>query len=97
MSTFDWTNSEVKVKVSENAGLLQVFVNKKKQAGAYVKVFSKSSYSPQFYRDGYTDMTGTFRYAMSDLDGIAEFSILVITERGGVTQRVKPPSKLASY
>jgi hypothetical protein len=60
-------NSEVKVKVSENTGILQVFVNKKKQAGVYVKVFSKKSHTEQFYRDGYTDMTGTFRYAMSDL------------------------------
>jgi hypothetical protein len=42
-------------------------------------------------------MTGTFRYAMSDLDGIKEFSILISTEVGGTIHKVKPPSKLASY
>ena len=30
-----------------------------------MKVFVDKSGSKQFYRDGYTDMTGTFRYAMS--------------------------------
>lgn len=25
----------------------------------------------KFYRDGYTDITGTFKYALSDLDGIS--------------------------
>ena len=61
----------MKVKFSENVGTLQVFINKKKSPGAYVKVFSKKSYLESFYRDGYTDMTGTFRYAMSDLEGIS--------------------------
>jgi len=42
-------------------------------------------------------MTGTFRYALSDLDGIKEFAILVNTEKGGVVSKVKPPSRLASY
>ena len=85
------------MKTNENAGTLQVFVNKKKRAGAYVKVFSKQNHLEKFYRDGYTDMTGTFRYAMSDLDGIQEFSILVQTDKGGSLLKVKPPSKLASY
>ncbi len=97
ITSFSWANPEVKVKANENAGSLQVFVSKKKQPGAYVKVFSKKGNSNKFYRDGYTDMTGTFRYAMSDLDEISEFSILVLTDKGGSILRVKPPSKLASY
>jgi hypothetical protein len=72
-------------------------LNKNKLAGGYVKVFSDKGISKDFYRDGYTDITGTFRYAMSDLDGIKEFSILVITEKGGVIQKVKPPSKLGFF
>lgn len=87
----------MRVKVNENSGTLQVFLNKKKQPGAYIKVFSNKNYSKPFYRDGYTDMTGTFRYAMSDLDEINMFSILVLTQRGGQILKVKPPSKLASY
>jgi len=35
-----------------------------------VKVFSKKDVGEQFYRDGYTDMTGTFRYALNDLEGV---------------------------
>lgn len=42
-------------------------------------------------------MTGSFKYALSDLDGIKEFAILALTEKGGVIQRVKPPSQLNSY
>lgn len=98
VATFTWSNPEVKVKTNENSGTIQVFVSKKKQPGAYVKVFSqKASHINKFYRDGYTDMTGTFRYAMSDLEGIKEFSILVVTDKGSIIVQVKPPSKLASY
>lgn len=97
ISTFWWTNSDVKVKVSEKEGTLQVYLNKKRLAGAYVKVFCDKGMTKDFYRDGYTDMTGTFRYAMSDLDGIREFSILVMTDKGGVIHRVKPPSTLSSF
>lgn len=42
-------------------------------------------------------MTGSFKYALSDLDDIKEFSILALTEKGGVIERVKPPSQLNSY
>ena len=72
-------------------------MDRRRAIGSYVKVFSRSNGDTKFYRDGYTDMTGTFRYALSDLDNISDFSILVCTEKGGVVQRVKPPSKLASY
>lgn len=58
------------MKVNETQGTLQVFLDKKRSTGAYVKVFSDKGMNKDFYRDGYTDMTGTFRYAMSDLDGI---------------------------
>ena len=87
----------MKVKINENAGTIQVFVNKKKKPGAYVKVFSKNRIISKFYRDGYTDITGTFRYAMSDLEGIEQFAILVETERGGCVNTAKPPSQFASY
>lgn len=64
---FNWNNPDVKVKINENEGTLNVFVDKKKRPGAYVKVFSKKNIISYFYRDGYTDMTGAFRYAMNDL------------------------------
>lgn len=72
-------------------------MNKKKAVGAYVKVFVLKAQGSKFYRDGYTDMTGSFKYALSDLDGINEFAILALTEKGGVIERVKPPSQLNLY
>jgi hypothetical protein len=62
-----------------------------------VKVFGEQSFGRKFYRDGYTDITGSFRYALSDMDGISAFSILVQTEKGGLIQRVNAPTKLAAY
>lgn len=86
------------MKTDEKTGTIQVFINKKKRPGAYVKVFSeKHNQATKFYRDGYTDIAGTFRYAMSDLDKIKQFYILVTTDRGSLILQVKPPSKLASY
>lgn len=38
----------------------------------------------KFYRDGYTDITGTFKYALADLEGVSEFSILFVTDQGGI-------------
>ncbi len=49
-------------------GMLDVFINKKKGVGVYVKVFATKREGKQFYRDGYTDMTGSFKYALSDID-----------------------------
>jgi hypothetical protein len=49
----------------------------------------------KFYRDGYTDITGSFKYALADLDGISEFSILFVTAQVGVMEKVKPPSQQA--
>lgn len=62
-----------------------------------MKVFVKKNGRSEFYRDGYTDMTGLFKYAKSDLEGITQFSIFVSCEKGGVIRKVNPPSKLASY
>lgn len=50
---------------------------------------------PKFYRDGYSDITGTFKYALADLEGVTEFAILFVTDCGGVVERVKPPSQQA--
>lgn len=57
---------------------------------SYVKVYSRGSKGDRFYRDGYTDVASTFRYALDQQD-INEFSILVVSDHGGVVQRVKPP------
>jgi hypothetical protein len=72
-------------------------VGKRKAAGVYVKVFAEQRGNTKFYRDGYTDMTGSFRYALEDIDEVSAFAILVQTDRGGVIERVKAPTKLSAY
>jgi len=58
------------VNIKEKNGVAQVFYENKKQPGCYVKVYQKRHGKESFYRDGYTDITGTFKYALGDLDGI---------------------------
>ena len=65
----------------------------------YVKCFSKAtSGGAKFYKDGYTDMRGTFDYASLNLNsqkGIATFALLVSSEHhGALIQRVTPPTDL---
>ena len=74
-----------------------MYLNKKRLPGVYVKVFANKNYKKQFYRDGYTDMTGSFKYAMAETEGVLEFAILVATDVGGIITKVLPPSALPSY
>lgn len=79
------------MKINEKEGTLKVFYDKKKCSTSYCKVYSKGSKGEKFYRDGYTDIASTFRYAL-DIKDVTEFSILVVTSYGGSIQKVKPPS-----
>ena len=92
VTSFMWGNPEIKVKVQENKGQIQVFYEGKKLPGCYCKVYQMKG-EGKFYRDGYSDITGTFKYALADLDGISKFAILVMTDNGGVVQIAKPPSQ----
>ena len=93
LSGFLWNNPQLKVKTKESEGAIQVFYEGKKKTGCYCKVYQMKNGSSKFYRDGYTDITGTFRYALADLDGVSKFAILIVTENGGLTQTVNPPSQ----
>lgn len=88
-----WSNPEVKVKLMEQYGTIQVFYEGRKQSGSYCKVYQKKNSFDKFYRDGYTDITGSFKYALAELEGITEFSILVLTPNGGQIVTAKPPSQ----
>ena len=93
LSGFLWSNPKLQVKVKESMGLIQVFYERKQVKGCYCKVYQKKNGQNKFYRDGYTDITGTFRYALADLDGVTKFAILVVTDNGGTTMTVNPPSQ----
>jgi hypothetical protein len=62
-----------------------------KKCPAYCKVYARGAKGIHFYKDGYTDIASTFRYAMN-VDKIEEFSMLVLTDFGGCILKVKPPS-----
>lgn len=91
VTSFLWTNPKVKVKVNESRGNLQLFYEGKQVSGAYCKVYSSGVKGERFYRDGYTDITGTFKFALADLKEVREFSILTMTDSGGIISKVKPP------
>lgn len=93
ITSFLWTNPKIKLKLNENKGNLQLFYEGKQVPGAYCKVYSAGVKGEKFYRDGYTDITGTFKYALTDLDEVSEFSILAVTDKGGVKSTVAPPSE----
>ena len=90
VTSFLWTNPEVKVKINEKEGTLRVFHNKNR-CSSYCKVYTCGLKGEKFHRDGYTDVASTFRYAL-DVSGINEFAILVLTEHGGSIHKVRPPS-----
>lgn len=58
------------MKINEIKGNLQIFCSGKHVSGAYCKVYSSGFKGEKFYRDGYTDITGTFKYALTDLEDI---------------------------
>ena len=63
-----WKNPKLKVKMHESKGLLQVFYAGKKLPGCYCKVYEKKKGKIVFYRDGYTDITGVFKYALNNIE-----------------------------
>jgi hypothetical protein len=64
--------------------------------GAYLKVFSifegdRKTKKAIFYVDGYSDITGKFKYALSDLSSIEKFALLIVTDIGSIIKFVAPP------
>ncbi len=90
----------IDVQLLENYGQLQVSddSNQKPIAKTYVKVYARTSDgSVQFHKDGYTDLRGRFDYATqsnTSIDGVQQFSILILSEKqGAVIRQVNPPKE----
>jgi len=89
--------------VKERYGQIQVLSAKERKPipKAYCKVFAKmSSGSPrnhEFYKDGYTDIRGTFDYvtvSSGKLQNVRKFAILIVTDnRGSAIKYAKPPKR----
>lgn len=84
---------QLSVQTIENYGQLKVTDKEKGNpvSKAYVKVYARNSDgSVKFFKDGYTDLRGRFDYATQSnypLDGVQQFSILIMSDEFGTTVR----------
>lgn len=98
MQSCTYFSTSLKVQVNENYGQVKVMNSENKPLSTvYVKAYAKNnSNAVSFYKDGYTDIRGTFDYASlntSELNDIKSFSILVMSdELGSIIKESKPPS-----
>ncbi len=93
-------SNALSVQVVENYGQLRVTG---RDTGAahpkvYVKVYARSQNGQvEFYKDGYTDLRGRFDYTSlntDELDRVAKFSILILSEEhGAVVREANPPKR----
>ena len=87
------------VQVSENYGQVQVRHQTTKQplSRVYVKVYARMNDGQvAFYKDGYTDLRGRFDYtslSTDQLDSVARFSLLILSEDNGAVIREADPPK----
>ena len=87
------------VQVSENYGQVQVRHQTTKQplGKVYVKVYARMNDGQvAFYKDGYTDLRGRFDYtslSTDQLDSVARFSLLILSEDNGAVIREADPPK----
>jgi hypothetical protein len=94
--------SSMKAYIMESYGQIKVTgEDGKPLSKVYVKCFSKKKNggTVSFYKDGYTDLRGTFDYASLNLDGVTgidKFALLVVSEeKGALIKQTNPPSNLA--
>ena len=90
---------DLSVQVIERFGQLRVGeASGTPIAGAYVKVYArKHDGAVEFYKDGYTDLTGSFDYASlstDDLDHVERFALLLVEpEHGSLIREAGPPPR----
>lgn len=88
------------VRLAHAYGQLRVGARETGRAapGVYVKVYARTSRGAvDFYKDGYTDLTGSFDYASIStdaLDQVERFAILILSdELGSVIREAEPPPR----
>lgn len=80
--------SKMRIYILENIGEIKVKNDNKPLSKVYVKCFARKSISssPVFYKDGYTDLRGTFDYASLLIEkqtNYYEFALMVYSEEFG--------------
>jgi hypothetical protein len=96
LESFLWNNQSVKARVLEDEGVAYVYLDGKAKPGAYCKVYAKGNNGVRFFKDGYTDIQGKFKYITSDIEGIDTFAILFLTDKGGIVKNARKPSSLGT-
>lgn len=92
--------SSLKAYIIENHGQVKITDQQNKPLSkVYVKCFQKKKDGQvSFYKDGYTDLRGTFDYAALNLDGVGnidKFSLLVVSQdKGALIKQTNPPLNL---
>jgi len=87
------------IQTIENFGQVKVAHEKTGAplAKVYVKVYARTKDGQvRFYKDGYTDLRGRFDYASlntNELENVAKFSLLVLSETDGAAVREANPPK----
>lgn len=93
--------SSMKAFIVENYGQIKVTDEENKPLSkVYVKCFSrKKNGTVSFFKDGYTDLRGTFDYAALNLENITnidKFALLVVSEdKGALIKQSNPPSSMS--
>lgn len=93
---FMWNSPNVKARVLEDQGIAYVYLEGKAKPGAYCKVYAKDSSQTRFFKDGYTDLQGKFKYITSDIEGIETFAVLFLTEQGGIVKYARKPNSIGT-
>ncbi|MCG3181905.1 MAG: hypothetical protein BIFFINMI_04345 [Phycisphaerae bacterium] len=93
-------SNSMKVQLMENYGQLAVTdaAGKAGLSKVYVKVYARTNDGQViFYKDGYTDLRGRFDYTSlntNELERVARFSILVLSDtQGAVVREAAPPKQ----
>jgi hypothetical protein len=94
--------TSMKVFIVKNFGQIKVTTEDtgKPLSNVYIKCFAKKNNGTvTFYKDGYTDLRGTFEYTSvhgSDFADVNEFSLLVYSDsHGALIKQTKPPTTVA--
>jgi hypothetical protein len=94
--------TSMKIFIVKNFGQIKVTSEDlgKPLSNVYIKCFAKKNNgSVTFYKDGYTDLRGTFEYTSvhsSDFQDVQDFSILVYSDKfGALIKQTKPPTSVA--
>jgi hypothetical protein len=70
LNGFFWHSQSVKAKVLEDEGFAYVYIDGKAAPTVYCKAYARADGNTRFFKDGYTDIQGKFKYITSGIENI---------------------------